>query len=1049
VWAWGINSKGQLGDNTTSQRNSPVAVPGLTGVSAVAAGEQFSIALKSDGTVWAWGDNAHGQLGDGTTTERHVPVRVTGLTNVVAIGAGYDYAVALLNNGNIRAWGNNGDGQLGDGSTTQRLTPVSATGLPSVSAIAVGHSHVLAIANNGDVWAWGNNINGQLGYPTGLYQSQATPAQVPGIADIVAVGAGMGHSLAIAEDGAVWAWGYNYYGQLGDGTTATRSAPVRIAGPCFVWKVWAPLISPVSGTYNAVQTATITDNDPAATLHYALTGAEPVATDPIIVSGGTIPIDQSLTLKVSAWKTGAPTSETTTAVYELKLLPPSIAPATGSYGGSTTVTLSTPVPGTTITYTLDGTEPTESSTVYSAPIVVGQTLTLKARVYKPGWTASDSGYASYWITEGTVAAPQFTPPAGTYGEPQLIRLTSTTDGATIRYTLDGTDPMETSPLYRFPFLVSVTTTVKARAFRTGMTRSAIATATYALDAAGSSATPTLLPAGGRFTVRQTISVQAPAGATVRYTVDGRDPADSDPLVGPERTIVVDRSLVLKVRAWASGLEPSAVRSGFFVVTGQVAAGYVHTIALTADGTVWSWGYNYFGTIGDGTTTNRLSPVQVGISDVQAVAGGYAHTLALKRDGTVWAWGLNDCGQLGDNTTTNHSTPVQVIGLTNVVAIAAGGERDVFSYSHSLALKADGTVWAWGCNQLGQLGDGTTTTRKTPVQVTGLGGVTAIAAGGRHSIAVEGAGAADGVIWTWGNNQYGTLGDGSTISRSVAVRLPVTDVIDLVASTSGALARLSDGTVWRWGVGVRLDGMPTTPTPLPFVQRASVIGAGNYHAFALDRDEIRWGWGGNSSGQLAVADYSVSSSAAFASNRVWEGSPGSLMLVGGRDHSVLLRVDGTVAATGNNQYGQLGNGTTTNAPQPVVVPGLSLADNAWLVSDGDNDGLTAWREWLAGTDPYNADTNRNGILDGIEESDTVSALNPDTDGDGLSNAAELLLGTDPYVADTDGDGVPDGVDAFPLDPTRSAMPPPNPLDTTPPVIILKEPTTARPVGGGGL
>jgi hypothetical protein len=132
-----------------------------------------------------------------------------------------------------------------------------------------------------------------------------------------------------------------------------------------------------------------------------------------------------------------------------------------------------------------------------------------------------------------------------------------------------------------------------------------------------------------------------------------------------------------------------------------------------------------------------------------------------------------------------------------------------------------------------------------------------------------------------------------------------------------------------------------------------------------------------------------------------------------------------------------------------VPGFSVVSNAWLTTDEDHDGLTAWREWLAGTDPYNPDTNGNGLLDGLEESDTVSALNPDSDGDGLSNAAELLLGTDPYVGDTDGDGVVDGVDAFPLDPTRSAMPPPNPLDTTPPIIILTEPTTARLVGGGGL
>ena len=122
----------------------------------------------------------------------------------------------------------------------------------------------------------------------------------------------------------------------------------------------------------------------------------------------------------------------------------------------------------------------------------------------------------------------------------------------------------------------------------------------------------------------------------------------------------------------------------------------------------------------------------------AIAGGDSHSLALKSDGTVWAWGYNGCGQLGDGSTTNRLTPVQVSGLTGVVAIAGGG-------SHSLALKSDGTVWAWGCNDYGQLGDGTTTNRLTPVQVSGLTGVVAIAGGGAHSLALK----SDGTVWAWG------------------------------------------------------------------------------------------------------------------------------------------------------------------------------------------------------------------------------------------------------------------------------------------------------------
>lgn len=145
--------------------------------------------------------------------------------------------------------------------------------------------------------------------------------------------------------------------------------------------------------------------------------------------------------------------------------------------------------------------------------------------------------------------------------------------------------------------------------------------------------------------------------------------------------------------------------------------------------VSAWGGNSFGQLGDGTTTNRLTPVQVsGLSGLTLIAAGAEHTLALKSDGTLWAWGYNFYGWLGDGTTTDRLTPVEVSGLSGVSAIAAGEQ-------HSLALKSDGTVWAWGRNLDGQLGDGTTTRgRLTPVQVGGLSGVMAIASGSYYNMA---------------------------------------------------------------------------------------------------------------------------------------------------------------------------------------------------------------------------------------------------------------------------------------------------------------------------
>lgn len=1046
VWTWGSNTQGQLGDGTTVHRTLPVEVPGLTDVSAVAAGEDFTLALKNNGTVWSWGNNQHGQLGDGTTLDRLQPHLISGLSNVVAIAAGFGHSVALRADGTLYAWGYNNDGQLGLGTTANQLSPMAVSGLSSVTAIAAGGFHTLALLDGGSVMAWGANANGQLG--DGSNQDRSTANAVPTLPSIAAIGAGNDHSLAIAGDGSVWTWGGNADGQLGDGTTDATLVPERIAGAGYAWQVWTPSVTPASGVFTEVQTALVTSLDPGATLHYTTNGVEPTEADPVVASGASIPIDVSTTLKVKAWKPGAPASITVVRTYELQALPPAIAPAAGSYSGAIGVTLSNPNGGGQITYTVDGSEPTGSSSIYSSPLTVSETTTLKAVAHRDGWTSSATNYASYWITEGTVATPAITPPAGAYSAPRLIAITSTTSGATIRYTLDGAEPTERSAVYQVPFLLTATTTVKARAFKAGMNASSAASAAYTMDAAGAAGTPAIVPAGGRFTVQQTVAIQAPAGAVVRYTTDGRDPTDTDPAIGPSGTIVVDRSMVLKVRAWDASLSPSAVRRAFFVVTGQIAAGHVHTVALKADGAVWSWGYNFYGTVGDGTTTNRLSPVQVGIADVQSIAAGYAHTLALKRDGTVWAWGQNNCGQLGDNTSTNRSLPVQVPGLGNVIAVAAGGENAGLSYSHSLALKADGTVWAWGCNQLGQLGDGTTTNRKTPVQVVGLIGASAIAAGGRHSFAVTNSGIDGGAVWAWGNNDSRQLGDGATTSRSVPVRvLGAGNVVQLGSTSSGGVALKTDGSVWTWGFVGLTDG-GDLPSQVPVLARVLTIGTGDSHAFAMDAEAIRWAWGGSLYGELGTPDSWVSNLAALASNRIPETAPVTIEADGGRSHSALVRENGTVWGVGDNMYGQLGLGTTTNAYTFVAVPGFSLADNAWLATDSDGDGLSAWREWTAGTDPCVADSNGNGILDGVEGAIGPSAGNPDSDGDGVTNAEELLLGTDPFVLDTDGDSVPDGADAFPLDPTRSSLPPPNPADTTPPVITLTQPASARPVGGGG-
>jgi alpha-tubulin suppressor-like RCC1 family protein len=232
VLCWGRNQKGQLGDGTTSDRAVPGTVGGLSGgVVAVTAGTAHSCAVTSGGAVRCWGYNSAGQLGDGTTADRWAPVTVTGLeSGVVAVVAGGFHTCALTDGGAVRCWGYNSSGQLGDGSTTDKWTPVAVSGLASgVRAVAAGAFHTCALLNSGAVKCWGYNSYGQLG--DGSAEARSLPVQVVGLANgVTGIAAGYSHTCAAISGGAVKCWGSNSNGQLGDGTTTDRPLPVPVAG---------------------------------------------------------------------------------------------------------------------------------------------------------------------------------------------------------------------------------------------------------------------------------------------------------------------------------------------------------------------------------------------------------------------------------------------------------------------------------------------------------------------------------------------------------------------------------------------------------------------------------------------------------------------------------------------------------------------------------------------------------------------------------------------------------------------------------------------------
>jgi alpha-tubulin suppressor-like RCC1 family protein len=232
VKCWGKNSSGQLGDGTTTYRYTPVDVIGLSsGVAKLTLGWSHTCAVTVSGGAKCWGWNIYGQLGDGTTTNRNTPIDVSGLSSgVAALAGGQWHTCAVTAGGGVKCWGYNSRGQLGDGTTTKRSTPVDVTGLGSgVTALAAGGQHTCALTTNGGVKCWGANRYGQLG--DGTNAGHYTPVAVSGLGSgVTALAAGEDYTCALTVSGGVKCWGANYAGELGDGTATDRNRPVTVSG---------------------------------------------------------------------------------------------------------------------------------------------------------------------------------------------------------------------------------------------------------------------------------------------------------------------------------------------------------------------------------------------------------------------------------------------------------------------------------------------------------------------------------------------------------------------------------------------------------------------------------------------------------------------------------------------------------------------------------------------------------------------------------------------------------------------------------------------------
>ena len=380
---------------------------------------------------------------------------------------------------------------------------------------------------------------------------------------------------------------------------------------------------------------------------------------------------------------------------------------------------------------------------------------------------------------------------------------------------------------------------------------------------------------------------------------------------------------------------------------SISAGYSYTVAVSSDGSLWAWGQNSYGQLGDGTTDSRSNPVRIGSdNDWANVATGNEHTIATKTDGSLWAWGRNNRWQIGDGTTINRSSPVRIGSDNDWDVLVAGSD-------YNLAIKTDTSLWGWGYNGSSQLGNDSKSNSLIPIQIGTDTGWVSLAASNGNSLGIK----ADGSIWGWGNNINGQLGDGTTRAKPTPTRIGTDDDWAAIAKGNGyTIALKIDGSLWAWGTngsGQLGDGTTSSKTAPVRIGTdndwvvVSTKGAGGTKA--LKKDGSMWAWGSNLGGTLGdgtTTNRNVPTQIGIDS--IW------VAVFPGYSHTIACRLDGSFWAWGSNSFGQFGDGTTTNSRLPVeitlsgetvIIPpqevnllekyNISLTSNIW------NDYMPAW------------------------------------------------------------------------------------------------------------
>ncbi|MBF0207223.1 MAG: hypothetical protein HQK53_10080 [Oligoflexia bacterium] len=709
-------------------------------------------------------------------------------------------------------WGGNSSGQVGTGSTDSIINYPSsvAFSVNQANSFCSGSGHSCAIKPDKNVWCWGNNYSSAIGNGE-TNNNILTPAPVwnAELSDVDAVSCGGNHTCALkSADKSVWCWGRNDWGQAGIGVLdpATISTPVAVLG------AGSGGVGSISSSAGGHHNCVLKSDD-------------------------------------SIWCWGD------NSYFQLgsgEINPYESTPAT--------------IP--------------DISNIDS--IVSGNSFScaLKNDGSIWCWGISDSGELGFCDAAGSISTPMAVSGAGSSG---VSSIHSGGGGHTCALKTDNSlwcwGPNSSGEI-----------------------------------GIGNSTTIQCTPA----------AVTALENDVLNFSVGN----------GSTCAIKNDNTLW----CWGAGVFASPTKKlhfpqtprGFMSNLSLVGMGSTHSCGLKTDNSVWCWGDNSVAQLGIGNYNpkQQTTPVAVlgaGSSGVQSISTGYRHNCVLKSsDGSVWCWGDFAYGVLGYGGTTGKSTPVAVkgVGSSGVKSVSSG-------YYHNCALKtADNSVWCWGWNSDGQLGNGNYSNKNTPVAVLGAGasGVSTLSSGSSYNCALK----TDNSVWCWGINSYGQLGNGNTSKQNTPVAVVGTggSGVSILSSGSGHNCTLkTDNTVWCWGnnaygqLGIGNTTNQYTPVSVSGLNNVSSICSGAQHSCALKNDNTLWCWGSNQYWELGndrIGTYVTTPISVLPYDN--NSNVGiSEVICNNQANNTCVRTDlGTIHCWGNNTYGQLGNGYSSSLPFPVIV-----------------------------------------------------------------------------------------------------------------------------------